>query len=30
VFVEALLRRHAESIAEFDGNVSAACLEIHG
>jgi predicted nuclease of predicted toxin-antitoxin system len=27
--VEALLRRHAEGIAEFDGNVAAACLEIY-
>jgi predicted nuclease of predicted toxin-antitoxin system len=27
--VETLLRRHAESIAEFEGNVTAACLEIH-
>ena len=27
--VETLLRRHAESIAKFEGNVTAACLEIH-
>jgi len=27
--VEALLRRHAESIVSFDENVTAACLEIH-
>jgi predicted nuclease of predicted toxin-antitoxin system len=29
VFIESLLRRHAESIAEFEGNETAACLEIH-
>jgi hypothetical protein len=28
VTIEALLRRHAESIAEFDQNITAACLEI--
>lgn len=27
--VESLLRRHADSIAEFQSNVTAACLEIH-
>ncbi len=27
-FVEALLRRHAKNIAEFDQNITAACLEI--
>ena len=26
--VEALLRRHAKNIAEFDQNITAACLEI--
>jgi predicted nuclease of predicted toxin-antitoxin system len=26
--VEALLRRHTKSIAEFDRNITAACLEI--
>jgi predicted nuclease of predicted toxin-antitoxin system len=28
VTVEALLRRHAKGIAEFDQNITAACLEI--
>jgi predicted nuclease of predicted toxin-antitoxin system len=28
VTVETLLRRHAKSIAEFDQNITAACLEI--
>ena len=28
VTVEALLRRHAKNIAEFDQNIAAACLEI--
>jgi predicted nuclease of predicted toxin-antitoxin system len=26
--IEALLRRHANNIAEFDKNITAACLEI--
>jgi hypothetical protein len=28
VFIEALLRRHAENIIEFERNITAACLEI--
>jgi len=29
VTVESLLRRHSESIAEFERNTTAACLEIY-